>query len=236
MTQDPEQANIHSTTWDLSHLYQSPGDPAWAADLKRALGRAKDFQSAYTKADISRLDPPDLFRALKEYESIHEEGLKPFLYSSLLFSEDSQNNEYKALLQTAKEQWNELENQLLFFRLALIGLPEERLQSFLAYPPLKNYDHALYFLRRFRRFHQKRAGEEIINRKNLTGRSAFTTLFDEFTGSFIFRLEVEGEEKELTGSQVLALLYSPDRALRERAFRTFLERHRPKPFGSGLHL
>jgi oligoendopeptidase F len=220
-----EKVKDQTVIWDLSDLYQNPDDPVWAQDLKRALERAAQFQAVYKKADISSLGAADLFPALKEYESIQEEGLKPFLYASLLFSEDSQNNRHKALLQQAKEQWNQLENQLLFFRLALIGLPEERLQSLLKFQPLKNYEHALHFLRRFRPFTRNESEEEIINRKNLTGRSAFSTLFDEYTGSFTFRLEVEGEEKELTGSQMLALLYSPDRSLRERAFRTFLERH-----------
>ena len=221
----PEEVKDQTVIWDLSDLYQSPDDPVWTQDLKRALERANQFQAVYKKADISSLGAADLFPALKEYESIQEEGLKPFLYASLLFSEDSQNNRYKALLQQAKEQWNQLENQLLFFRLALIGLSEERLQSLLKFQPLKNYEHALHFFRRFRPFTRNEPEEEIINRKNLTGRSAFTTLFDEYTGSFTFRLEVEGQEKELTGSQMLALLYSPDRSLRERAFRTFLERH-----------
>ena len=221
----PEKVEDPTIAWDLSGLYQSPDDPSWAQDLKSALERASQFQAAYKKANLSSLGASEFFRALKEYESIQEGGLKPFLYASLLFSEDTQNERCKALLQQAKEQWNELENQLLFFRLALIGLSEEGLQSLLEFQPLQGYEHALHFLRRFRPFTRNEPEEEIINRKNLTGRSAFTTLFDEYTGSFTFRLEVEGEEKELTGSQMLALLYSPDRSLREKAFRTFLQRH-----------
>ncbi len=214
-----------SFTWDLTDLYQSPGGPAWTADLNLGMERARQFQDSYRGIDLSLLSPDAFFRALKEYESIQEEGVKPFLYASLLFSEDSQNNEYKTLLQKAKEQWNDLENQLLFFRLALIALPQEKLQELLSHPPMKTYHHALDFLRRFRPFTRGEKEEEIFSRKNLTGRSAFTTLFDEFTGSFSFRLEVEGEEKEFTGSQMLSLLYSPDRPLRERAFRTYLNRH-----------
>jgi oligoendopeptidase F len=214
-----------SVTWDLTGLYQDPKDPAWADDLKKGMEKAKRFQSSYQGTDLSTLPPPAFFQALQEYESIQEEGVKPYLYASLLFSEDSQSNENRTLLQKAKEQWNELENQILFFRLALIGLSEERLREFLAFPPLKTYEHALRLFRRFRPFTRAEKEEEIINRKNLTGRSAFSTLFDEFTGSFTFRLEVEGAEKELTGSEMLSLLYSPDRGLRERAFRTFLQRH-----------
>ncbi len=214
-----------SVTWDLTDLYQTHTAPRWADDLIRGVERARQFQASYKRADPSLLSPAAFLQALKEYESIQEEGVKPFLYASLLFSEDSQNNEYKTLLQKAKEKWNELENQLLFFRLTLIGLPEEKLQEILSHPPLKAYQHALHFLGRFRPFTRGEKEEEIFSRKNLTGRSAFTTLFDEFTGAFSFCLEVEGEEKELTGSQMLSFLYSSDRSLRERSFRTFLKRH-----------
>jgi oligoendopeptidase F len=214
-----------SASWDLTDLYQTSREPAWADDLNRGVERARQFQAAYKGSDFSLFSPAAFFQALKEYESIQEDGVKPFLYASLLFSEDSQNNEYKTLLQKAKEQWNELENQVLFFRLALIGLPHEKIQGLLSHPPLKVYEHALYFLRRFQSFTRGEKEEEIFSRKNLTGRSAFTTLFDEFTGSFSFRLEVEGEEKEFTGSQMLSLLYASDRSLRERAFRTYLRQH-----------
>ncbi len=214
-----------SVTWDLTDLYQTSREPAWADDLNRGVERARQFQASFKGVDLSLFSPAAFFQALREYESIQEEGVKPFLFASLLFSQDSQNNEYKTLLQKAKEQWNELENQLLFFRLALIGLPQEKVRELLSHPPLKAYEHALHFLRRFQPFTRGEKEEEIFSRKNLTGRSAFTTLFDEFTGSFTFRLEVDGEEKEFTGSQMLSLLYSPDRSLRERAFRTFLKRH-----------
>src|SRR5512135_362921 len=212
-------------TWNLSDLYAGPEDPSWDADLKRNLERAREFRDAFQKIDVSALPPPDLLRVLKQYENIQEEGLKPFLYASLLFSENSQNEVYKALLQRAKEQWNELETRLLFFRLALMAFTEEHLERFLKYEPLRNYEHALRFFRRFQPFTRNLNEEEILSRKNLTGRSAFTTLFEEFTGSLAFRLQIDGEEKELTGSQMLALLYSPDGSLRERAFRTFLRVH-----------
>lgn len=220
-----ELEEIQNLKWDLSDLYQGPDDPRFFQDLERSRARAGEFQATYKGTSITNLNSPAFLRALKEYESIQEDGLKPFLYASLLFAEDTQNDRYKALMQGAKEQWSELENRLLFFRLALVGLPEEHLQTLLTYEPLKAYEHSLQFLRRFREFTRGEKEEEIINLKNMTGRSAFMTLFDEFTGSFSFRFTVEGEEKEMTGSEMLSLLYSPDRELRKRAFGSFLSHH-----------
>ncbi len=225
MKKTPEETGLQGPQWDLGDLYSGVEDPSIQEDLQKAVADSKAFQAAFKEKIISDLEASSFLQALQKYEAIQEEALKPFLYASLLFSEDSQNEAYKSLLQWSKEQWTESENHLLFFRLALIELPEERLQALLKFPSLKSYVHALKFLRRFRPFTRGEEEEEILNRKNLTGRSAFRTLFDEFTGSFTFHLAVEGEEKELTGSEVLALLNSPDRELREKSFRAFLAHH-----------
>ncbi|HSR11681.1 MAG TPA: hypothetical protein VLS90_09560 [Thermodesulfobacteriota bacterium] len=196
-------------TWDLRDLYESPEDPAWEKDLLASVERAGRFQAerrGLGGRDPSSRSAAEFTAALTEYESIQEQGLKPFLYASLLFSEDTQNSRFQGLLQKAKEQWNELENRLLFFRLAIIALPDETLKSFLAHEPLRPYEHAISFLRRFRPYTRAEKEEEILSRKNLTGRSAFVNLFDEYTGSFTFRLEVEGEEREFTGPQMLSFL------------------------------
>jgi len=220
-----EDSASPAAAWDLSDLYQAPNDPRIAQGWLNASAQAEAFQSRYRAIDIGALDPPDFLQALRDYERIQEEGIRPLLYASLLFSEDTQNAEHKALFQKAKEQWVALESALLFFRLALIQLPESRLQALLEYPPLETYRHPLQLLRRFRSFTRPEKEEEILQKKNMTGRSAFIHLFDEFTGSFIFRLEVEGQEREFTGSQILAFLHSPHRELRERAFRLFLDHH-----------
>ena len=96
-TMDPNMEG-QSFTWDLTDLYQSPTEASWTDDLIRGVERARQFQASYRGADFSLLIPAAFFQALKEYESIQEEGIKPFLYASLLFSEDSQNSEYKTLL------------------------------------------------------------------------------------------------------------------------------------------
>ena len=121
MSVPQEMEDIQGLKWDLSDLYQGPDDPRFFQDLERSRARAGEFQATYKGTSITSLNSPAFLRALKEYESIQEDGLKPFLYASLLFAEDTQNDRYKALMQGAKEQWSELENRLLFFRLALVG-------------------------------------------------------------------------------------------------------------------
>jgi oligoendopeptidase F len=224
MTSSVEAAPI-AQRWDLSDLYSGPEDPAIHRDLARSLERAKGFKAAGAGRTLAALSAAALLDLLQAYENIQEEGLKPYLYASLLFAEDTQNDRFKTLLQKAKETWSEVENHILPFRLEIIGLPEERLRQLLQWEGLVPYAHSLSFLRRFRKHTLGQKEEEILTRKNMTGRSAFTSLWDEFTGSFTFRFNAGGEEKERTGSEMLALLYADDRPLREQAFRSFLQHH-----------
>ena len=74
-------------------------------------------------------------------------------------------------------------------------------------------------MRRRRPYTLSEPEERIVNQKNLTGRGALVQLFEELSGSLRFTLD----DRELTGEQILSMLYQPDGALRERAFRTFLD-------------
>ena len=57
-----------------------------------------------------------------------------------------------------------------------------------------------------------------MNDKNMTGISAWQKLHTEFTAATKFKVEVDGEVKDLNQSEVLVLLRHPDRALRQRAW------------------
>ncbi|RPJ41953.1 MAG: oligoendopeptidase F, partial [Deltaproteobacteria bacterium] len=92
-----EQSLDSEQGWNLSDLYAAPDDPAVSSDLQKSLKAARNFQTRYQGKEIPLLNPPEFLLALKQYEGILEEGLKPFLYGSLLFSEDTQNPEYKSL-------------------------------------------------------------------------------------------------------------------------------------------
>jgi len=114
-----ESASDQGLKWELTDLYSGFDDPAVFADFDQSFEKAQRFHERLKDREVSHLSPSEFITALKEYESILEKGVKPYLYASLLFSEDSQNPAYKSLLQKGKERWNELENTHLIIRLAL---------------------------------------------------------------------------------------------------------------------
>jgi oligoendopeptidase F len=54
---------------------------------------------------------------------------------------------------------------------------------------------------------------------------AFTKLFDELSASFSYKMDLDGEEREFTGEELLSLLHHHSADVREKAFTTFLEKH-----------
>jgi len=214
------------TRWDLSELYTGPEDPRIEADLSEARRRAEVFAQTYRgKLANGQLDGLALARALAEYEALSELEHCPPFYASLLFAADTQNSQAQQLAQHTREAATEIGNLLVFFSLELIALDDQQVLALLAVPEMAQYRHYLETLRRFKPHTLREKEEQILNQKQLTGSGAFEQLYQELTGSLRFPLAVDGEERELTDSEVMALLRHPDRDLRERAFTTFLTTH-----------
>ena len=210
--------------WNLGELYSGPEDPRLETDFSDARRRAEEFARAY-RGKLAGFDGGTFSRALVEYQSLSEFLYRPSFYASLLFAEDTQNAKAQQLVQRTREVATDTGNQLIFFALELIALDERQVAALMAAPEMAEYEHYLGVLRRFKPHTLGEKEEQILNQKNLTGRSAFEQLYDELSGSMRFKVVVDGEERELTDSEVMALLRHPDRELRERAFSSFLDKH-----------
>lgn len=210
--------------WQLDELYAGPHDPRIEVDLAEARRLAERLADS-TRGKISggQLDGAALARALAEYEAVAELRQRPAFYASLLFAADTQNAAAGRLVQRTREAATAIENLLVFFSLELIELDDETLAWLLAAPELQAYRHYLDVLRRFKPHTLSEKEEQLVNRKNLSGKRAFEKLYDELSGSLRFSLTIDGESHVLTDGEVLALLRRPDPGLRERALSTFLE-------------
>lgn len=211
-------------TWNTTLLYPAPDSPELENDLGSFEKMADEFRGRYFEK-VSGLDNASLLAALREYETLQTRISKPFCYAHLLFASDSGNETYRALSQRCSELGNSLSQELLFFDLELMELSDERFEAFQAFPEAAGYLHFLEGIRKFRPHTLKENEERLLTRKDLTGIRAFTKLFDELSASFNYRMELDGEEKDFTGEELLSLLHHNSADVRFRAFSTFLERH-----------
>ncbi|OGT99185.1 MAG: oligoendopeptidase F [Geobacteraceae bacterium GWC2_48_7] len=211
-------------TWNTALLYSAPDSPELETELNSFEEKASLFRKKYFEK-TAQLDSPLLLQAVKEYEEMQVVMAKPFCYAHLLFASDSGNETFRALSQRCSELGSRLSQQLLFFDLELINLDDEPFEVLCRLPQAANYIHFLKSIRKFRPFTLKENEERLLTRKNLTGVSAFTKLFDELSASLTYRMELDGEEREFTGEELLSMLHHTSADVRFRAFTIFLEKH-----------
>jgi oligoendopeptidase F len=218
--------NLETVNWDLSRLYKAPSDPAIDKDLNDAREQVRGFRERYYgKLIAEELTAAELHQAVAALEDLQDRVLKTYWYAQLLFSADTETDAHKALLQRIREFFTALRHEILFFDLEVIAIPDERFEKLLSDPLLPEYRHYLRHVRVFKPYTLSEQEEQLVNLKDLTGKNAFVQLFEELTASFRYRLDLEGEERDYTGEELLAMLHRPEADIRERAFSVFLERH-----------
>ncbi len=209
--------------WNTDLLYPCRSLEAVEKDLATSLSAVKCFRDKYfTK--ISTLNALELKAALSELEDIHQAIVKPQMYAHLLFAADSRDPANQKLSQKGLEVANTASQELLFFELELIDLPEQAFLYLVDSEKLATYRHFLESLRKYKPHTLAEREERLLKQKSITGAEAFHRLFDELTASFSFRMTLDGEEQELTGEELLGLLHHPDASVREQAFSIFLKR------------
>jgi len=215
---------IDDLTWDTAPLYPSPTSTELAHSFEEGTAQTAAFRERY-RGKVAALSAAEMLQAMQSYERLQEILAKPQLYAHLLFAADSESDDNKRLSQKSSEWGNLMGRELLFFDLELIQMEEAPFTALVEDSLLANYRHFLEALRKFKPHTLSEREESLLTQKALTGVEAFCRLFDETSASLRYTLELDGETKEMTGEEVLALLHHPDAAVRERAFSTFLKKH-----------
>jgi oligoendopeptidase F len=212
--------------WDLSDLYPSPDSPAIEADCAKADQRARAFAAAYT-GKLAGLSGTALADAIAQYELIEETLGRVMSYAQLLFAGDSTDPVVGKFYQTANERVTAISSHVIFFTLELNRLDEAVLEQKLAEPALARYRPWLRDLRVFRPHQLSDELERLLHEKEVTGRSAWSRLFDETVAGL--RIPLNG--KSLTVSAALNKLSDADRGVREAAGKAIGE-----AFGANIRL
>lgn len=202
--------------WDLSDLYTGPADPQLNADLDGADREAEELDRLY-RGRIATLSAAQLHELLARYEAVRERADKVGSYAFLYWAANTEEPARGALLQRATERNSRLSQKLVFVELELAAAPEEVAASWLGDPVLARYRHWLENVRRFRPHLLTEPEEKILAEKAVTGRNAWERFFEEIHSAA--RYELDG--RQLTRDQILSLLYSADRGLRQRAAAAF---------------
>ncbi len=198
--------------WDLSDLYAGIDDPALNRDIDQTNERADQFGATY-RGKVATLDPDELLEAITEYETILERAYKIGAFARLIWTTDTADARYGALLQRVTEWGAQFQQKLVFFDLEWTNAPDDFAQKMMTHPVLAPYQHWLETTRRYQPHRLSEPEEKILAEKSVTGREAWERLFSEIMGST--RYPLDGEE--LTQEGLLSKMFDPDRGLRQRA-------------------
>ena len=201
-------------SWDLADLYPGPDSPALAADLDRTEAQARAFEASHA-GKLAGLDGAALAEAIADAERIEVAMGRVMSYAQLLFAADATDATRGQFYQSMQERVTAISSHLIFFSLELNRMEDAVLERKLASPALLHWQPWLRDLRVFRPHQLDDQLEKLLHEKEVTGRSAWSRLFDETIAGLVVPLAGE----DLTVSAVLNKLSDTDRSVREAAAR-----------------
>jgi oligoendopeptidase F len=211
---DPELENV---AWNLDPLLDGgAGDPEAAVEgmIADAQQRAEAFAQAHA-GKVAELDGPGLVAAMHELEAIQDGLGRAGSYAMLNFAGNTADPPRGALLQKVQEGATKIETTLLFFELEWAALEDDRAEELLAADGLDFARHHLRTARRYRPHLLSEPEEKILAEKALTGRTAWSRLFEEQASAIT--VDLDGESEPVSLEVALSRLFNPDRDVRRSA-------------------
>lgn len=221
MTQAIHRLQLDSPQeWDLSDLYQGFSDPNFSQDLEALQNQAREFRDTF-RGKVQSLTPEQLGNCFKVLEAIAEKSGYLYAFPSLIFSADTRNTEAKQFLDKVMEALTGIENQLLFFDIELQSLEAAKFDALQKAPHLATYQHYLSRIDKYRLHTLSEAVEQTRNQDSLTGRQAFIQLRSVHLGEQEYEPVTTPDGRTVsTESELSALLYHPDPAVRTAAYQS----------------
>ena len=215
-----EKTPYAQTPWSLKDLYEGFEDPKYEAAFKEIEQGVENFQSyrEQLKPDISE----DLFISIiTAYEHLFRLMSRLNGFAQLAFAADTQDQKAQAEVSRVDQFQAEMSNQTLFFNLWWKSLEDDAAERLL--DAAGDFRYWLEALRNFKDFTLTEPEEKVINIKDVTGVNALNMLYDSITNRYSFKMEIDGEEKDMTRGELMALVRESDPELRARAYQTLFD-------------
>ena len=201
--------NASLPTWELNDLYSSPDDPEIENDLMWSDQESEVFAKE-TSGRLAKISGAELGNAIGRYESILERLYKLISYAQLLHAGDMSSPEIGAFYQTLNERVTDITAKTLFFTLEINRIDDGVLDRQLEDPKAAFYEPWIRDLRVYRPHQLEDDMEKLLHEKSVTGRSAWSRLFDELMADLRF----DGQK---TLGETLNLLTDPEADIRKKA-------------------
>jgi oligoendopeptidase F len=203
------------SAWSLSDLFPSQDSPEMKAAFDELDTKVVEFEAL--RPGLSADMAMDAFMsAIQLLEAISRLASRIYDFAELSFSADTQDQPVQAFLAEVESRMALITNRTLFFSLWWKSLDDATASRLMA--ATGDYRYWLEEMRHFKPHTLTEPEEKIINIKDVTGAQAMVKLFNTITNRYVYRLEVEGEVKELTRGELMVYVRSSDPAVRAAAY------------------
>jgi oligoendopeptidase F len=197
--------------WSLDDLF--PGhETKEFKDGKASLEKdIEAFEKNRSKLDVE-ISEEEFMQIVSELESVSIQSSRLSSYAGLWFSEDTQDQDAQALQAQIDQFLVGLGNKTLFFSLWWKQLDQATADRLM--DASGDFKYWLEEMRHFTPHTLSEPEEKIINIKDVTGSNALITLYSSITNRYSFKVEVDGEEKDLTRGELMVYARNQDPDLR----------------------
>jgi len=203
------------TKWSLDDLFPGFDTPELESAFDVIEEQVTSFEGL--RSNLTPDMPADRFLdVVRASEEMTRVAIKVDAFAGLAFAADTQDQTALSLQARVQQFVAEMENRVLFFELWWKELDDENAQRLMG--ASGDYNYYLEKIRHFKPHTLGEPEEKVINLKNVTGSNALITLYDSITNRYVFKVEVDGEVKELTRGELMALVRGPNPNLRAAAY------------------
>lgn len=203
------------TQWNLGELYPGFDSP----DLQMAFDNVEEqvmsFEGIRGKL-LPDIDSNQFMEFVRASEQTSRIINKIYAFTGLSFAADTQDQVAQTYMARVQQFAAEMQNRTLFFSLWWKDLDDKNAERLMN--SAGDYRYYLEEIRHFKPHTLSEAEEKVINIKDVTGAGALVTLYDAITNRYVFKLDVDGETKELTRGQLIAYVQGSDADLRALAY------------------
>ena len=201
--------------WSLKDLYPNFESPELEKAYKALDEQVTAFEALRPnlKADM---DVEDFMEMLEASEKSTRIAHKLYSFAGLAFSADTQDQVAQSAQSRVEQFLAEVQNRTLFFDLWWKDLGADVAERFMDVSG--DYRYYLEEMRNYKPHTLSEAEEKVLNIKNVTGSSALITLYSAITNRYVYKLEVDGETKEMTRGELMTYVRGADADLRAAAY------------------
>ncbi len=201
--------------WSLDDLF-----PAYdSEEMKTAIAEVEAQVSEFeAKRDMLSEDikNSDFMALIRQMEEISQLLARIGYYAGLWYTEDTQNQAAQNAQARVDQFSAGIRNRILFFSLWWKALDDDSAARLMK--DSGDYSYWLEEMRNFKPHTLSEAEEKIINIKDVTGFNAINTIYDTITNRYVFKISINGEEKELTRDELMVYVQQHDPDLRAAAY------------------